>query len=202
VLRFGLEVEAALVTPAEFLLSATRPEQFPAPGLPEVAFLGRSNVGKSTLLNTLTGQRQLAFSSRTPGRTQAVNFFRVDGRFIFVDLPGYGYARAPKGISGGWRQVIETYLRERECLALSILLVDARRGWMESDLQLKEWLEHRRRPYLVVATKVDKLNQRETYASRIAFREHYAAGEPIWFSGLTGQGVKEIWQAIWKTAKR
>lgn len=191
-----------MVTPAEFLLSATRADQFPSPGLPEIAFLGRSNVGKSTLLNTLTGQRHLAYSSSTPGRTQSVNFFRVDERFVFVDLPGYGYAKAPKPLVDSWKPVIDAYLRERTVLALSVLLVDARRAWMESDLQLKEWLEHHGRPYLVVATKVDKLNQKEKSASQKAFREHYPEGDLIWFSGPKGQGVKEIWQAIWKTQNR
>lgn len=191
-----------MVRQAEFVLSAARPDQFPPPGMPEVAFLGRSNVGKSTLLNSLTGHHKLAHSSSTPGRTQAVNFFRVEDRILFVDLPGYGYARAPKSVSGGWRQLIESYLLHRERLVLSVLLVDARRGWMESDLQLKDWLEHHRRHYLVVATKVDKLNQRERNASQKAFRETYPDGDLIWFSGLTGQGVKEIWQAIWKTANQ
>ena len=110
-----------MVTPAEFVLSAPSPAQFPPPGLPEVAFLGRSNVGKSTLLNRLTGHAKLAFASSTPGRTQAVNFFRVDGRYMFVDLPGYGFSRAPKTVSGGWAQLIEDYLRQRESLALCIL---------------------------------------------------------------------------------
>lgn len=191
-----------MVRRAEFLLSATCPEQFPKAALPEIAFLGRSNVGKSTLLNALTGQRNLAYSSSTPGRTQAVNFFRVEEKFLFVDLPGYGYARAPKSLRGGWGELIEGYLSQREGLELSLLLLDARRGWMESDLQLKEWLEHRQRSYMVVATKVDKLNQRERNASQKAVREAYPDGELIWFSGLTGQGVKEIWQAIWKTASR
>lgn len=190
------------MTPAEFVLSASRPEQFPAPALPEIAFLGRSNVGKSTLLNTLTGQRALAFSSSTPGRTQAVNFFRVDGRWMFVDLPGYGYARAPMPLVASWKGVIDSYLRDREVLALCILLVDARRAWMQPDLELKSWLEYHRRPYLVVATKVDKLNQKEKNASQKAFREHYPAGDVIWFSSPTGQGVKEIWQAIWKIQSR
>lgn len=188
-------------TPAEFLLSATSPEHFPAPGLPEIAFVGRSNVGKSTLLNQLTGHARLAYSSSTPGRTQSVNFFRVDERFLFVDLPGYGFAKAPKAVAQSWQPVIEAYLRGRESLALCVLLLDARRGWMDADLQLKQWLEHHHRPYLIVATKVDKLNQREKNVSQKAFRQHYAEGELIWFSGLTGQGVKEIWQAIWKTAK-
>jgi len=191
-----------LVTSAEFVLSATRAEHFPAPGLPEIAFLGRSNVGKSTLLNTLTGRPKLAYSSSTPGRTQSVNFFRVHERFMFVDLPGYGYAKAPKELVASWKEVIDRYLSERSVLALCVLLVDARRAWMESDLQLKSWLDYHERPYLVVATKVDKLNQKERNLSQKAFRTHYPEGELIWFAGPTGQGVKEIWQAIWKTQNR
>jgi GTP-binding protein len=190
-----------VVTPAEFVLSATSAEQFPQPGLPEVAFLGRSNVGKSTMLNRLLGQK-LAFTSNTPGRTQAVNFFRVEDRVMFVDLPGYGYAKAPKSVSRSWQQVIEDYLLYREHLTLCIQLVDARRGWMESDLQLRNWLEFHGRPSVVVATKADKLNQKEKSASQKAIRRNYPEGELIWFSGLNGQGVKEIWQTIWKRTAR
>jgi GTP-binding protein len=182
---------------AEFMLSATAEAQFPSAGLPEVAFLGRSNVGKSTLLNALTGQK-LAYTSSTPGRTQAVNFFRVEDRFLLVDLPGYGYAVAPREVSRLWREVAETYLLGRETLVLCVLLLDARRGWMESDLQLQQWLEHLGRPYIVVATKVDKLNQREKNASQKAIRGHYAEGELLWSAATSGQGVKEIWQTIWK----
>lgn len=187
---------------AEFMLSATEARQFPPEGLPEVAFLGRSNAGKSTLLNSLTGQKRLAHTSSTPGRTQAVNFFRVDGRIVFVDLPGYGYSKAPKAVSSGWRKVIEAYLRERKKLALGVLLVDSRRGWMESDLELKEWMDFHARPYVVVATKVDKLNQKERSQSQKALRAHYPEGELIWFSAVSGQGVKELWQTIWKTTAR
>ena len=186
-----------MVTPAQFLLSATRPGQFPPPGLPEVAFLGRSNAGKSTLLNTLLG-RKLAYTSNTPGRTQAVNFFRVEDRLMFVDLPGYGYAKAPKAVARAWQEVIEVYLLQREGLSLCVLLLDSRRGWMESDLQLKQWLEVHQRPFVIVATKVDKLNQKQKNASQKAIREQYPSGDLIWFSGLNGQGVKEIWQTIWK----
>ena len=186
-------------SPAEFLLSAVRPEQFPPETLPEVAFLGRSNVGKSTLLNCLTGQKALAFSSSTPGRTQAVNFFRIDGRIIFVDLPGYGYATAPQHLSRMWGQTVDAYLLERRSLKLCVFLLDARRGWMGPDLQLKEWLDTRRQTYVVVATKVDKLNQKERHQSQIAIRKHYASADLIWFSALNGQGVKELWQAISKT---
>ncbi len=190
-----------MVVPAQFLLSATSPEQFPKGNLPEFAFLGRSNVGKSTLLNRLLGQK-LAFTSSTPGRTQAANFFLVEDRFMFVDLPGYGYAVAPKQVSRGWQKVIDAYLLQRENLALCVLLLDARRGWMDLDLQLKEWLEFHQRPYLVVATKVDKLNQKERMMSQKAIRSVYPSGDLIWFSGPKGQGVKELWQTISKTTAR
>jgi GTP-binding protein len=191
-----------LATSAEFLLSAAAAGQFPPEELPEVAFLGRSNAGKSTLLNCLAGQKGLAFTSSTPGRTQAVNFFLVDGRMMFVDLPGYGYAKAPKEVSREWQKVIEAYLRERRRLALGVLLVDSRRGWMESDLELKNWLDFHGRPYVVVATKVDKLNQKQRSQSQRAIRAHYPEGELIWFSAVSGQGVRELWQTIWKTTAR
>jgi GTP-binding protein len=186
---------------AEFVTSAASPEQFPSGELPEVAFLGRSNVGKSTLLNRVTGQG-LAFTSSTPGRTQTLNFYRVEDQVMLVDLPGYGYAKAPREAAARWRQAIEPYLLSRKNLVLCVLLLDARRGWMESDLQLKQWLDFHSCPFLVVATKVDKLNQREKNASQRAIRRHYPDGEIIWFSGLDGQGVKEICQAIWKTTSR
>jgi len=186
---------------ARFLTTAADAAQFPAPRLPEVAFLGRSNVGKSTLLNSLLGQK-LARTSGTPGRTRAVHFFEVEGRILFVDLPGYGFAEAPKVVQRGWQKLVESYLLGRESLALCFVLLDARRGWMETDLQLKEWLEHRHLPYAVVATKSDKLNRKEQNESLKAIRRHYPGGELFWFSGLTGQGVKEIWQTIWKRTTR
>jgi GTP-binding protein len=182
---------------AEFVLSAFRPSDFPPPGLPEIAFLGRSNVGKSSLLNSLLGQR-LAFVSSTPGRTQSINFFRVDGRWMFVDLPGYGYAKVPAAVAADWKQTIEAYLLDRPALACAYLLLDARRGWMKQDLQLKQWLEHNGRPFLVIATKADKLNQKEKRESELAFRKHYR-GEMVWYSSVTGEGVKPLWNHIWKT---
>jgi GTP-binding protein len=170
---------------------------FPVDGLPEIAFLGRSNVGKSSLLNALTGQRKLAFASSTPGRTQTINFYRIDGTFYFVDLPGYGYAKAPIRLKLEWNTLIEHYLRTRETLGLSCLILDARRGWMEKDLDLKRWLGQLGRSYLVVATKVDKLNQSELQQGLRAIRQEGV--EPLPFSALTGRGVREIWQAITKT---
>src|SRR4051794_12681 len=133
---------------AEFVVSSGQPDSFPSGSLPEIAFLGRSNVGKSSLINALTGHKKLAFTSNTPGRTQTINFYRVEGEFYFVDLPGYGYARVPVGFAERWKILIEQYLNERESLRLACLVLDARRGWMEKDLDLKRWLEHRGMQYL------------------------------------------------------
>jgi GTP-binding protein len=182
---------------AEFVGSANKPEQFPSEDLPEIAFLGRSNVGKSSLINALTGQRKLAFTSNTPGRTQSINFYRIDGRYYFVDLPGYGYAKAPGAITRDWQALIDSYLTERKLLQLSLLIIDTRRGWMEPDLHLKDWLEVHQRQYLVVATKTDKLNQSELRRGMDAIRK--IGPEPLPFSALSGRGVRELWQAITKT---
>ena len=185
---------------AEFMTSAARAEQFPEPSLPEFAFLGRSNVGKSSLLNRLAGRDGLAFTSARPGCTQLVNFFRVEDSLILVDLPGYGYAKVPKEITGSWQGLIEAYLLERKSLALCLLLLDARRGWMQKDLELKQWLEFHNRPYLVVATKIDKLKtQKEQHHGMAALRSQSTGSELIPFSAVTGRGAREIWQAIWKT---
>jgi GTP-binding protein len=181
----------------EFVVSAGKPSMFPADRLPETAFLGRSNVGKSSLINALIGQKGLAFTSNTPGRTQTINFYRIEEAFYFVDLPGYGYARVPPGHQLAWKKLIDEYLEKREQLKLSCLILDTRRGWMEKDLDLKRWLEHYGRPYVVVATKTDKLNQSELERGLRAIRQEGV--EPLPFSALTGRGVREIWQAITKT---
>ena len=185
---------------AEFVVSAARPEQFPDETLPEIAFLGRSNVGKSSLLNCLTGQKKLAFTSAKPGCTQLVNFYRIDGQFHFVDLPGYGYARVPKEFINQWKQLIEQYLLERSSLQLCFLILDARRGWMEKDLELKEWLEFHNRRYQVIATKTDKLSHSDQRQGIAAIQNQRLETEPLPFSALTCRGAREIWQAI-KTIK-
>jgi GTP-binding protein len=185
---------------AEFVLSAARPEQFPAESLPEIAFLGRSNVGKSSLLNCLTGRKGLAFTSAKPGCTQLINFYRVGSQFQFVDLPGYGYARVPKDITRQWKELIEQYLLQRSSLELCFMILDARRGWMEKDLELKQWLEHHNRRYLVIATKTDKLNQSEQRQGMVAIRSQSPETEPLPFSAVSCRGAREIWQAI-KTIK-
>jgi GTP-binding protein len=182
---------------AQFVVSSGKPDTFPRDHLPEVAFLGRSNVGKSSLINALIGQKKLAFTSNTPGRTQTINFYRVDESMFFVDLPGYGYARVPVSFTQQWKILIESYLNDRETLKLSCLILDTRRGWMEKDLDLKQWLDHHGRPYLVIATKTDKLNQSELELGLRAIRKEGV--EPMPFSALSGRGVREIWQAIAKT---
>ena len=182
---------------SEFVLSASGPEQFPREQYPEIAFLGRSNVGKSSLINALIGQKGLAYTSNKPGCTQAINFYRVGGDYHFADLPGYGYARVPEYRRLEWKKLIESYLLGRQALELSVLVLDARRGWMEKDLDLKRWLEYHGRPYLVVATKTDKLNQSEQEHGLRAIRKEGV--EPLPFSAIGGRGVRELWQAIAKT---
>jgi GTP-binding protein len=184
---------------AEHVRSAGRPEEFPPASLPEIAFLGRSNVGKSSLLNCLTGTKGLAFTSSRPGCTQVINFFRVEESWQFVDLPGYGYAQVPVDVKVRWKRLIESYLLQRETLAMAVVLVDARRGWMELDLELKRWLEFQNLPYLVVATKTDKLNRKEERNGLAAIRGEAPEAPLVPFSAITGRGVREIWQAISKT---
>jgi GTP-binding protein len=188
--------------PAQFIISAAKPEQFPPEGDPEIAFLGRSNVGKSSLLNALIGSRgnasDTAHVSSWPGRTQAVNFYQVDGGYRFVDLPGYGFAKVPPDISRQWKALIEQYLLNRPALKLAVLLVDSRRGWMPKDVELREWLEFHKIPFVVAVTKVDKLkSHKERHQSQSTLRKDYS-GEVLECSAETGRGMREIWQAIKK----
>lgn len=141
------------------MTSAASPDQFPKDGLPEVAFLGRSNVGKSSLLNALVGARDLARVSSQPGRTRLVNFFRVEHALYLADLPGYGYARVARSTRESWEQLVSAYLLGREALALCVFLVDARHEPMESDEALRTFLDHHGLPYILAATKADKLGR-------------------------------------------
>lgn len=191
---------------AQFLLSAAKAEQFPPDNRPEVALIGRSNVGKSSLINRLTGQTRLAFTSSRPGCTRTINFYGIDSSgadgFRLVDLPGYGFAGGPIEEKLAWKVLIDEYLSGREQLRLSVLLLDARRGWMEKDREMRDWLEHQGRPYLVVATKIDKLNSKEYQRGITAIRREMRSGEPVPFSAQDGRGAREIWQTItMKTSK-
>ncbi len=162
--------------------------------------MGRSNVGKSSLLNALAGQKGLAHTSSTPGRTQTINFFRISDRWQFVDLPGYGYARAPLELTHTWKALIESYLGGRKSLLACFLLIDSRRGWMPADLELKVWLEAHNLKYLAVATKFDKLKtQKERHERMKQLTAHCPREFIVPFSAVTGQGVREIWQTISKT---
>jgi GTP-binding protein len=187
---------------AQFIISAVRPDQFPretAAEIAEVAFLGRSNVGKSSLLNALVGADGLARISSRPGCTQVINFYEAGGGYRLVDLPGYGFAKVPQEITSQWQELIESYLIDRRALRLSVLVLDARRGWMEKDVELRDWLTYNGRPYVVVATKADKLkSQKERHQSLRALHCGYS-GEILECSAVTGRGVREIWQAILKT---
>ena len=144
---------------AEFLLSASTKRQFPAATLPEIAFAGRSNVGKSTLINSLLNRKKLVKTSATPGKTQLINFFKINDKFYFVDLPGYGYARVPESVRRKWQNLVEAYLSERETLRNVVLIIDCRHNPTVQDRQLLEWLEYYQRPSLVVASKIDKLKR-------------------------------------------
>ena len=185
---------------AQFLLSAFSPVHFPRDSAPEIAFLGRSNVGKSSLLNALVGEKAARVSS-TPGRTRAINFFLVSDerekrRAIFADLPGYGYAKISKSISAEWPAFIEPYLAERGSLALCICLVDANVPPRPNDRQLLEWLRARGRNYVVVATKIDRMSGNERTRNLAALRRGLDVEEILPVSAKTSFGIKELWRRI------
>jgi len=185
---------------AQFLLSAVSAAQFPRPDLPEIAFLGRSNVGKSSLLNALVGARAAKISS-TPGRTRAINFFAVSGerrtpKMIFADLPGYGYAKISKSISATWPAFIEPYLAERETLALCICLVDANVPARTNDRQLFDWLRAQDRAFLAVATKSDRLSGNQRTRNLMALQRELGLDEILPVSAKTGGGIAELWRKI------
>jgi GTP-binding protein len=181
---------------AEFIAGAARPERLPAPTVPEIAFAGRSNVGKSSLLNRLVGRRGLARVSKTPGRTQQINFFAVDDRLVLVDLPGYGFARVPLAVKHAWRALVEAYLVNRRTLRAVVVLVDVRRGLERDDLELLEFLEAHGIAVRLVATKVDKLGRGARRDALAAIAAQWPGADPIAFSATKGEGVAELWQAV------
>jgi GTP-binding protein len=184
----------------QFLLSAVAAHQFPGPSVPEIAFLGRSNVGKSSLLNALVGEKA-ARVSQTPGRTRAINFFAlvdVSGRrrMVFADLPGYGYAKISRSISESWAGFVEPYLAHRERLALCVCLVDANVPPQPSDRQLIDWLRAAGREFVVVATKVDRQSGNGRSQSLSALRKGLDVDEILPVSAKTGYGLKALWGRI------
>jgi GTP-binding protein len=197
-----------------FLLSATDVAHFPAEaktfGVAEVAFLGRSNVGKSSLINSLLGSREAKVSS-TPGRTRAINFFalhegagekmKVRPTLIFADLPGYGYAKISKSISAEWPKFIEPYLAERETLALCVCLVDTNIPPQDNDTQLINYLKQTQRPFLVVGTKADKLSNNQLAKSVAALKKAHEVEEILPVSAKTDAGTKALWAKLMEVAE-
>jgi GTP-binding protein len=184
------------VTSAEFLKSAFQENDWPADPKPEIAFLGRSNVGKSSVINSLLGVRGLARTSSTPGRTQSLNFFLIEKKFRFVDLPGYGYARVPRIIKSTWGEMATSYLAKRASLVLSIQIVDSRHEPTKLDLQLHDWFELQAKPRLIVATKSDKLSKNELRKSIERARQTFSGDKVVAYSARTGDGRDEVWRSI------
>ena len=183
----------------EFIKSAYKSDQYPPPHYPEIAFAGRSNVGKSSLINVLTNRRKLARTSSRPGRTQAINFFLVNKAIYLVDLPGYGYAKVPVHIKRTWGSMVESYLRTRHNLRGVVLILDVRREMKKEEWDLVEWLKYYGIPIILVITKVDKVARHKaikkakevekSFTGELAFR-------PFLFSAKTREGRDEIWEAV------
>ncbi len=188
------------------MLSAMDAAHFPIPGPPEVAFLGRSNVGKSSLINSLLGEK-LAKTSSTPGRTRSINFFQVRRagkpapELLFADLPGYGYAKISREISAEWPKFIEPYLENRPSLVLSIVLIDSNIPPQRSDEQLIEWLRAKNRSFVVVGTKSDRVSNNQLQNSIRKLTEHFQIERILPYSTKTGAGKNELWREIGGVAK-
>ena len=186
---------------ARYMLSANDVAHFPAPRLPEIAFLGRSNVGKSSVINTLVGAK-LARTSSTPGRTRAINFFEIrragqpKPELVFADLPGYGYAKISREISQDWARFVDPYLHQRSTLALCLALVDANIPAQESDRQLLEFLTAQGRPYAIVATKCDRMSGNDLAQAMRKLGQEYPEAPRVAFSAKTGTGKEELWSQI------
>jgi GTP-binding protein len=191
---------------SRFIAAATDAAHFPAPTLPEIAFLGRSNVGKSSVINSLVGTK-LARTSSTPGRTRSINFFEIrwPGKprpeLIFADLPGYGYAKISREISQEWPKFIEPYLNDRPTLGLCIVLVDVNVPPQQSDRQLLDFLQSSDREFLLVATKSDRLSNNQLHTALRTLTQEYPAARLLPYSAKTGAGREELWAQIRQTAQ-
>jgi GTP-binding protein len=187
-----------IIKAAEFVKSAVNPSHYPVHDLPEIAFAGRSNAGKSSLINTLLNRKNLVKTGATPGRTQLVNFFMINSLFFFVDLPGYGYAKVPAHIKKTWGPMIEKYLSTRENIKGVLVLMDIRRNPAREELDFIGWLSYYGIPFVFVLTKADKFsknkrsNRHRIISEKISLREE----DIILFSAKSRQGKKELWEAI------
>ena len=194
--RFHPKTPRSPVVQAEFVTSAVSKSDFPQEGIPEVVFTGRSNVGKSSLINRLIRNRKLARTSSTPGKTQTVNFYRIDGSYFFVDLPGFGYAKAGKHAIRQWERIIGQYFQKRPLIVLAVQLVDSRMPPTSLDLHLSEWLERLNIARMLVATKSDKLSNNQKAAQSRIISEFFGGESPVMSSAETGAGCKEIWKRV------
>ena len=183
------------VTSVEFVRSVVRMEDIPGERLREVAFAGRSNVGKSSLINCLLNRKKMAKISATPGKTRQLNYFRINGAFYFVDLPGYGYAKVPPAERVRWQKLIETYVTESRQLNGVISIIDSRIGPTKLDVQLLDWLRQNRIKNIIIATKADKLSRSAVHRQIIKFTEELN-NRVLPFSALTGDGKREVWREI------
>ncbi|TLS39212.1 ribosome biogenesis GTP-binding protein YihA/YsxC [Pseudalkalibacillus caeni] len=190
------------VTKSDFIISAVKPDQYPEDDLPEIALAGRSNVGKSSLINTLLNRKNLARTSQKPGKTQTLNFYLINEVLYFVDVPGYGFAKVSKKEREAWGKMIETYLANREDLRAVILIVDLRHSPSNDDVVMYDWLKHYEIPVIVVATKADKIPKGKWQKHLKVVRETLKV-EPtdqlVVFSAQTGKGKEEVWSAIQST---
>lgn len=186
------------VKQADFIKSAVKPKDYPPAELPEVAFVGRSNVGKSSLINVLANRKALVRTSNTPGRTQLINFFNINGVLTLVDLPGYGYAKAPPDVRKQWGPMIENYLAKRDSLKTVVLILDIRRIPSDGDMQMLNWLNNYAIPPLVVLTKCDKLSKLETAKQTALISAAIGRNKEdlLFFSALSKKGRDEIWLKI------
>ena len=188
-----------VIRKSEFVISAVKYNQYPDEGLPEIAMAGRSNVGKSSLINRLLGRRNLARTGNTPGKTQTINFYRVNDAWFLVDLPGYGYAKVAKSVNAQWGIMMETYFKKRESLRAVIQIVDIRHAPSVEDVEMHEWLRLRQIPVMVVATKADKIARGQWIKHLNIIAK--ALGIPevsmiLPFSAESGVGVEELNEAV------
>ena len=187
------------ITSAEFLNGAVSYKQYPDSTCPELAFAGRSNVGKSSLINSLLNRKKLVKTSQTPGKTQEINFFKINNDFIFADLPGYGFAKVPQSVQKRWKKMIEDYFLKRETLLVVIFIIDLRRSPSPLDLNLQQWLESCGVEYLLVGTKTDKLSQSEVKKQVSKLNAVYFDGGEdrlLAYSSKSSRGRKELWSKI------
>ena len=190
------------VVSADFIKSAYKREDYPPDTFPEIAFAGKSNVGKSSLMNTLVNRKNLARTSSTPGRTQSLNFFCINQKVYFVDFPGYGFAKVPEDIRKHWKPMVEAYLTSRKSLKLVVIILDCRRMPSQEDINLLEWLRFYNIAALVVLTKIDKISQNQRKKQKLLVEKilNLEGEQIVLFSAVNGEGKDELWKKIWSKA--